>query len=235
MSKQFLAILAAIVIVFAGIVIFSGKKDNGNGAKSSSTTLTQHFTGNEKASVTLTEYGDYQCPFCEQYEPTVEQVVETNKDKIRFQFRNFPLVNLHQNAFAAARAAEAAGLQGKFWEMHTLLYQVSNWQVWTQASSPNTYFNQYAQQLGLDVTKFKADFASDKVNNLINADIAEGNKLGITGTPTFFLDGKQVQISNSVDSFQKVIDAELAKKAPKTSASTPSQQTQTAPATTNPY
>lgn len=224
MSKQFVAILVAIVVIFAGIIIFTGNNSNdgSKGSKSSSKTLTQHYTGNLNANVTLTEYGDYQCPFCQQYEPTIEQVLAANKDKIRFQFRNFPLTSLHQNAFAAARAAEAAGLQGKFWEMHDALYEQSNWQVWTQSSSPEAQFNDIAKQIGLNVEQFKSDFASSKVNDLINADMAEGNRLGITGTPAFFLDGKEVQISNSVDSFQKVIDAELAKKGQATGSTQPS-------------
>lgn len=228
MSKQFLAVLAAIILIFAGIVIFTGKKSEApSTSKSSSNAVTQHYTGNKDAAVTLTEYGDYQCPYCQQYEPTVEQVIEANKDKIRFQFRNFPLVSLHQNAFAAARAAEAADLQGKFWEMHNLLYQTGNWQVWTNSSSPSNNFNQYAQQLGLNTEKFKKDFVSDTVNARINADMAAGNKLGITGTPTFFLNGKQVQIANDVAAFQKVIDAELAKHPAKSSA-TSSNTTTTA-------
>ena len=224
MSKQFLAILAAIILIFAGIVIVSGKKDaKNNGGKSSGSQLSQHYTGNLKSNVTLTEYGDFQCPYCEQYEQTVEQVRQAYNDTVRFQFRNFPLTNLHQNAFAAARAAEAAGLQNKYWEMHDALYQPSNWQVWTQSTTPSTQFNQIAQQIGLNVDKFKTDFASDNVNSTINADMAEGGKLGITGTPTFFLDGKQVQIPNDLASFKKVIDAELGKKAPKTTTTTQSQ------------
>src|SRR5438445_5809541 len=116
MSKQFLAIIAAIVILFAGAVIVSSHKSNSNSSSKSSGAATEHFTGNPQSNVTLTEYGDYECPYCEQYSTTVQQVVAINKDKIRFQFRNFPLIGIHQNAFAAARAAEAADQQGKFWE-----------------------------------------------------------------------------------------------------------------------
>jgi protein-disulfide isomerase len=232
MSKQFLAVLAAIVLVFVGIVAFSGSKDNSsNKSSSTSSTLTEHVTGNTSSSVTLVEYGDYQCPFCQQYYQTVKQVVDTNKDKIKFQFRNFPLNNVHQNAFAAARAAEAAGMQNKYWEMHDMLYETVNWQIWTRQGSPQASFEAYAQQLGLNLTQFKTDFASEKTNNLINADMAEGNRLGITGTPTFFLDGKQIQVANDPQAFQKILDAEIAKKAPKTTSTAPAGSTQAAEAT----
>jgi protein-disulfide isomerase len=147
-----------------------------------------------------------------------------------FQFRNFPLVSIHQNAFAGARAAEAASLQGKFWQMHDLLYEENEQYystneapgTWVGASDPTTYFDQYAQELGLNVAQFKTDYASDKVNNLINADMAEGNKLNIQGTPTFFLDGKQIQVGESAAAFQQVINAAIAQKTKSGSAASTS-------------
>ncbi len=210
MSKQFWAVIAIIVVVFVGIFAFSGKSNNKSG--NSAATLTQHIEGNGSSGVTLVEYGDYECPFCEAYYPTVKVAVAEFNDKIHFQFRNFPLVNIHPNAFAGARAAEAAGLQGKFWEMHDALYVSSNWQVWSTAKDPTPYFAQFAAGLGLNVNQFKTDFASTKVDDLVNADLNEGYKLNIQGTPTFFIDGKQVQIANSLPAFEKVINAEVAKK-----------------------
>lgn len=224
MSKQFLAVIAAVVLIFVAIFAFSGNKSSNTSNKNSSKAApTQHITGQGKSGVTLVEYGDYQCPYCEQYYPTVKQAVTEFSDQIHFQFRNFPLVNAHQNAFAGARAAEAAALQNKFWEMHDTLYEPSNWQQWTVSNGPSTYFEQYAKQLGLNVTQFKADYASGKINDTINADMAEGNKLGVSGTPSFFLDGKQVQINNDITSFEKVINAEIAKKAPATTAPSSTQ------------
>jgi protein-disulfide isomerase len=218
MSKQFWGILAAIVVIFAAFFAFNGNKSDGSSSgKSSSSAATQHVEGNGKTGVTLVEYGDYQCPYCEQYYSIVKQVQAQYNDQIYFQFRNYPLTNLHPNAFAAARAAEAASQQNKFWEMHDTLYEPANWQVWTAASDPTKYFNQYAQQLGINVTQFKTDFASTKVNNLVNADMAAGNKLGITGTPSFYIDGKHVDVGASPDAFSKVILAEIAKKAGSTS------------------
>jgi protein-disulfide isomerase len=128
------------------------------------------------------------------------------------------LTSLHPNAFAGARAAEAAALQNKFWQMHDTLYdnQDPNGKSgWVASSDPlNDYFVNFAKQIGLNVDQFKTDFASDKVNAIVNADLGEANKLGLTGTPTFFLDGKQVQVNNTVADFQKVLNAEIQKKDP---------------------
>jgi protein-disulfide isomerase len=218
MSKGFLGVIVLVILAFAGIFALSGNKANAPSNNSKNGTLTQHIEGQGKSGVTLVEYGDYQCPFCGQYYPTVKQVQTQFNNQIYFQFRNFPLVNLHQNAFAAARAAEAAAMQNKFWEMHDALYESQT--QWSKLSDAVPYFNQLAQQLGLDITKFKADYASGKVNNLINADVAEGTKLNIQGTPTFFLDGKVLNSNDLVDSssqpsasaFAKLINAEIAKK-----------------------
>ncbi|MEK7059627.1 MAG: thioredoxin domain-containing protein [Patescibacteria group bacterium] len=217
MSKQFLAVLAAIIIAFVGIFMLTadnGKTDSkSSNGKSSGSSLSQNVQGKGTSGVTLVEYGDYQCPYCQQYYPTVKLIRAEFGDQIKFQFRNFPLVNIHQNAFAASRAAEAAALQGKFWEMHDALYETSNWQVWTAAKDPTSDFKQYAKQLGLNASKFTSDFASSKVNDTINADTAEGTKLGITGTPTFFINGKKVEVTNNISDFQKEIKAAIANKA----------------------
>lgn len=228
MSIRFLGVIVVIILIFVGVFALTGSKSqpgSGKGGSSNPGTLTEHVKGNGTTGVTLVEYGDYECPYCGDYFPTIEQVVAFYGDKIKFQFRNFPLASIHANAFAAARAAEAAGLQNKFWEMNALLYQNQN--QWKNAGDPESIYVQYAQQIRLNITQFKADYSSEKVNNLINADEAEGNKLNIQGTPTFFLDGKQIQVGNNVSDFKKLIDAEIAKKAGAGSAATPSNAGQT--------
>lgn len=231
MSKQFWAVIVIIVLVLIGVFSFTGSKSNtGNTSK---TSPTQHVEGQGKANVTLIEYGDYECPFCGQYYPTVKQVVQQYDSLIHFQFRNFPLTSLHPNAFAGARAAEAASLQGKFWQMHDTLYEnqdPSGKSGWVASSDPlNQYFVTFAQQIGLNVNQFKSDFASDKVNAIVNADLGEANKLGLNGTPSFYLDGKQVQISNTIQDFQKVLNAEIKKKDP--NATLPTDATDTSSST----
>src|SRR5580704_8427463 len=144
MSKQFLAVIVVIILAFIGVFVVSSNKTSNTTAKSgSASTLTEHVEGQGSTGVKLVEYGDYECPFCEEYYPTVKAVEAEFNSQITFQFRNFPLVSIHPNAFAGARAAEAADQQGKFWQMHDTLYDNSNWQVWSTASDPTPYFYQY--------------------------------------------------------------------------------------------
>jgi protein-disulfide isomerase len=206
MDKRFWGIIGVIILIFGAIVIINNKSNSGSTASPS-----HHVEGSNKKNVVLLEYGDYQCPACESYYPVVKQVAEKYKDDIQFQFRNLPLTQIHQNAFVGARAAEAAALQNKFWEMHDLLYD--NQSMWSESSDPTSYFYKYATELGLNVDQFKKDYASSKVNDTINADIAAFKKTGATeATPTFFLDGKKIETTASVDSFAKQIDAEIANK-----------------------
>ena len=214
-DKRLIAILAAIVVLFAGIYALTSNKDsaqNSNG--SSKSEPTSHVKGQGAKNVTLTEYGDFQCSVCFAYYPIVEQVVEKYKSDIKFQFRHLPLVEIHTNAFSASRAAEAAGMQGKFWEMYDQLYDNNNWQQWTRAQRPKTFFDNYARSIGLDMQKFNTDYASEAANDAINADISKFEETKLQkSTPTFFINGKHVpnsQLSGqngpSVEMFSKVID-----------------------------
>jgi protein-disulfide isomerase len=215
MDKRFWAIVAAILVIFVGIIVVNNKKSSDTGSKSSSSNPTQHFTGNLTSKIQFQEYGDFQCPVCENYFQVVQQVQQKYSDSVRFQFSNLPLLQIHPNAFAAARAAEAAANQGKFWEMHDALYDAQNWQQWTASSNVLPYFKAYAASLKLDEAKFTKDFGSSTVNNRINADISAFKKTGQPeSTPSFFINGKYYANSNfidatgapSVDAFSKVID-----------------------------
>lgn len=215
MSNRFFISLLVVIAVIIGAFTLTK-----NGSKSGNTTQpSNHTQGN--GQVVLVEYGDYQCPACYQYEPLVKQVREKYKDRLTFQFRNFPITSKHPNAFAAARAAEAAAKQGKFWEMHDMLYERSHQQgpqglaesEWASSSNPSSFFETYAKQLGLNVDQFKMDFASKEVNDTVNADMTEAGKVPVNGTPTFVLDGKKVDPTpGSVEEFSKVIDEALNKK-----------------------
>lgn len=201
MDRRFLGILAAIIVIF--IVIFavtqnSSSNSSINGGSSSKTQATNHVEGQGSSGVKLVEYGDYECPICEAYYQPLKVAVTPLLPQIYFQFRNLPLTQIHQNAFAAARAAEAAGMQNKYWQMHDLLYQNQN--SWVSLGDPQTTFDQYARQLGLNVTKFNADYASSQANSAINADLAAFAKTGKEqATPTFFLDGKYLDNSKLSD------------------------------------
>lgn len=220
MDKRFWAVIGIIVLVFGGMVFASSQKKD-----TVVTGTTSHYAGNLKSTVTLTEYGDYQCPACSKFYPVAKEVKAKYADKVRFQFRNLPLTSLHPNAFAGARAAEAADLQGKFWEMHDLLYENQDpygRTGWVADKDPLTnYFVKYATQLKLNTTQFKKDFASTAVNNRINADLdafkATGEQMS---TPSYFINGKLVSSSKlvdgngapSLDSFSKVLEDALAGK-----------------------
>lgn len=223
MDRRFLAILTALILIFVGIFIFSKNSSDqktDSGSSPTSVQATNHVKGGNAKNVTLMEYGDYECAVCELYEPIVKQVFQANSANMQLQFRNLPLISVHKNAFAAARAAEAASLQNKFWEMHDLLYEPSNWNNWTTANAPRSLFDSYAQSLGLDMTKFRSDFESSYVNDLINSDLAEFKKTGRqSATPTFFLNGQFVELSKltdennrpSVAKFQALLDEQFAK------------------------
>jgi protein-disulfide isomerase len=226
MSKQFLAVIAAVIIIFIGIFAVANHKSSKSGSGDTKAT-TSHVEGQGSDGIKLVEYGDYECPYCGEYYSTVKEVQAEYNTQMTFQFVNFPLESIHPNAFAGARAAEAANLQGKFWQMHDLLYEEnqvyynSNEQeaTWVGASTPLTYFDAYAKQLGLNVTKFNTAYNSDKVNDLINNDLDKGNNLNVQATPTFYLDGKKVSPVNSLSAFQSLINAAIKQKA--AAASTP--------------
>lgn len=166
---------------------------------------TDHIRGATGAKVTLVEFGDFQCPACAAYEPLVRQVLADNKDSLQVVFRHFPLTQIHQNALLAARASEAAGLQGKFWEMHDMLYDYQK--SWSGLLNAREIFVSYAATLGLDVAQFSADMDSSVVEEKILAEYREGTKLGVGGTPTFFINGKMIESPSSLEEFDALIKA----------------------------
>ena len=220
MDKRFLGILAGVAVVFIGIFAISQHSSNKGASDSTNTAPTNHVEGQGAAKVTLTEYGDYECPICEEYYQPLKQVEAQLSSQIYFQFRNLPLTSIHPNAFAGARAAEAASLQGKFWQMHDTLYD--NQTAWANSTNPKPYFDTYAKTLGLNVSQFDSDCAGSQVNNSINADLAAFAKTGEQeATPSIFLDGKFVQYSSMTDSnglpdatkILALLEAEIASKA----------------------
>ncbi len=155
--------------------------------------------GNPDAPVTLTVFTDFECPYCKQFAPMLDQVHERNKDTTRIVFKNMPL-RFHKFADPAARAALAAGAQGKFWEMHDILFAVPelNDQAIVDA----------ATKLGLDMARFNQDMNSPAVRQQINKDLQAAQEAGVTGTPTIFVNGKRVK-NRSMEGFQAMIDQEL--------------------------
>lgn len=208
MSRNAWIIFAVICVAVLGGLVALSQKDKVDvsgvdhtkiqAASANSGNIADHVFGKTDSKVVLIEYGDFQCPFCGDAYPQVKDITDTYKDKITFIFRNYPLATMHPNAKAAAAAAEAAGLQGKYWEMHDKLYKSQS--DWSSLSTDKRtdMFVTYAKEIGVkDLDKFKTDMAGNNVNKKINFDLALGNKVGITGTPTFFLDGKKVSDSVS--------------------------------------
>lgn len=192
-----MAILAGIAVILVGIFMFT-KGGGEDGGTKSSAEPTNHIIGEGQAGVTFVEYGDFQCPICAIYYSPLKQAVGQLEKEIFFQFRNLPLVSIHQNAFAAARAAEAADKQGKFWQMHAKLYE--NQTAWSGASNALNSFKTYAREISLDMAKFERDYASDEINDLINADLDEFEKTGQKQqTPTFFINGQYIENSELSD------------------------------------
>ena len=214
MDKRFLLILAACAVLLGGLFVFTKDKSSTSSSSGNKSRLSNHVYGEGKSGVKLLEYGDFQCPACGAYFPIVKEVKEKYKDQIYFQFRHFPLSQIHPNARAASRSAEAAGKQGKFWEMHDMLYETQS--SWEGSSAAVAIFESYAKQIGLNIQKYKTDFASSEVNEIINADFAEGQKLGVEGTPTFYLEGKEItEKPQDIEGFSKLIDQAIANKAKK--------------------
>jgi protein-disulfide isomerase len=159
--------------------------------------------GSKSAKVTIVEWADFQCPFCVRVNPTLEQIAKEYGDKVRFVFKHLPL-SMHAKARAAHTASEAAHRQGKFWEMHDRIFAKP------RDLSPETYLR-YAKEMGLDIDQYNSDLASSSVRKLIDSDLDVARKLGVSGTPSFFVNGRFLSGAQPYASFASVIDRELAK------------------------
>jgi len=153
-----------------------------------------HTLGSPNAPARLEEFGDFQCPPCGLFHPILQQMHNEFGDKLQITFREFPLYPNHQHSVVAASAAEAAGLQGKFWEMHDLLYEHQN--DWKDKFDVRPIFEGYAKQIGLDVDRWKQDSVSEQVARRITSDGNRGHSMGVKGTPTVFLNGREVAFEN---------------------------------------
>jgi protein-disulfide isomerase len=141
-----------------------------------------HVRGPTEAPVTLVEYGDYQCPTCQAAHQEVEQLLGVHGGQVRFVFRHFPLMSMHERALPAAMAAEAAGRQGKFWEMHGKLFE-------SRGQLADADLRDYANDIGLDLARFDADRTDEQIERAIREQRLQGARSGVNGTPTFFVNG----------------------------------------------
>lgn len=204
------------IIVFVGAALLLGKTSSSNNSnqspKADASLLVRknsHMTASESAKVTVVEFGDYQCPACKAAYPITKEMLRDYGSKVDFVFRNFPL-SQHQNAQIAAEAAEAAGAQGKFWEMHDRLYETQD--IWAESSTPLDIFIKYAGELGLNTDKFKSDVEKNAYSSIINSDQNDGLGLGINSTPTFFVNGKKIEGVPAYSDLKAPIDSALSSK-----------------------
>jgi protein-disulfide isomerase len=224
------SMLAALFVVACGGGTNKNAGGNGNITQNKNTGQTiqanapagatpPNMLGSPTASVTLEEFADFQCPSCGDKHPVMKQIQSMYGSRIKFIFRSFPLP-MHDKAYDAAVAAEAAGIQGKFWDMHNQLY--TNQKAWSNDPNYKQAFADYAQKIGLDVDKFKDDMAGLQTKNRVEEDLKRGRAVNINQTPTLFINGKAVPYPEmTVDGIRAVIDAEMQAAAPNKPAATP--------------
>jgi protein-disulfide isomerase len=193
-----LVLVVLLIGAGAGTALFFWKERTAKASavKQSSATVAQkpgaepaHIRGATNAPVKIEEFGDFQCPSCAALSPALSQAEQKYHGKVCVIFRHFPLAN-HKNAEAAARAAEAAGFQRRFWEMHDFLY--GSQLVWTRAVDPRELFYQFAKAIGVDLERFKLDMESEQGKLRIRADQERASSLGVTRTPAIFIDGERL-------------------------------------------
>lgn len=203
-------VLAAIVVIVAGMVWIGNLQDHANDPQVLTVPVSDSdwYEGGKDATVTLVEYSDFQCPACGAYFPVVKSLSQNYGDKLKIVYRNYPLTQLHSNAQLAAQAAEAAGIQGRFFDMHDVLF--STQKDWSALADPTDFFVTYATQLGLNVEQFKTDLTSSAVKDAIAQDVRGGDSANVNSTPTFFLNGVQITSNpQGLAPFMTLIDAEL--------------------------
>jgi protein-disulfide isomerase len=211
-SRESKILTAILVVVVGGMIalfaIANKPADTGPAPVGDKTKIIRDSSHKEgSGSVQLVEFGDFQCPACGAAEPNVEKIMKDYDGKVTFYFRNFPLDTIHKNARIGAEAAEAAGAQGKYFQMHDKLYQSQK--DWSEDADPTDKLVGYAQGLGLDTDKFKKALSDEQYKPVIDQDVADGTALNINATPTFFINGKQLSGGFDYDSLKKAVDAAL--------------------------
>ena len=188
-------------------------KPAGTPANAPSGATPPNMSGSPTALVTVEEFADFQCPTCATTHPMVSEIKSVYGNRIKFIFRDFPLnIPAHDKSYEAAVAAEAAGMQGKFWDMQNLLF--TNQQQWTANPGYKQIWTEYAQKLGLDVAKFQSDMAGLAAKSRVDEDIKRGKALNVNSTPTIFVNGTSVDVKDfNVNGLKFIVDSELKKVA----------------------
>lgn len=207
--KKRIILWSGVALVLLGSVwglmkLSEGTPDNGNNTPIITTAVSEDdiVLGNKDSKVILVEYSDFQCPACKAYQPLVKQLLKEKGDKFLFVYRHFPLPQ-HLQAKPASYAAEAAGKQGKFWEMHDMIFEKQT--DWAGKKDADEIFTQYAKNLGLDMARFESDSASSAIRDKVANQYKSGIANSVNATPTFFLNGKKI-LPKSYEDLVKMID-----------------------------
>jgi len=183
-----------------------------------------NMLGSAAATVTVEEFADFQCGTCAAVHPKLKEINSLYSGRIKYVYRNFPLTQIHKNAYQAAIAVEAAGAQGKFWAMQDQLF--NNQQAWANSADAPKKFEEYAQKIGLDAAKFQMDMAGLPAKNRVDADLQRGLALGIGGTPTIYINGNKLAFEQmDVNQMRQIIEAELQKASSQPQPNQPAIQT----------
>ncbi|MFH1286912.1 MAG: thioredoxin domain-containing protein [Candidatus Magasanikbacteria bacterium] len=198
------AVIAVVVVVIIMVKITADPGGGEYNATVAEVVETDWVRGGESPKVTLIEYSDFECSACASYQRIFSQVFKDFGDDVRLVYRHFPLRGIHEHAFSAAQAAEAAGIQGKFWEMHDILY--SNQTAWVNASEPKDLFVEYAERIGLDTDQFLKDFDLEEVAKGIEENEQQAQEQNFSGTPTIFLNGTQVKNIETYEDLKALVE-----------------------------
>lgn len=212
-AKILLSVAFITLLLLGGAIFFLGKSSPSSepSPKADSKILLKEDSfkiATDSAKVTIVEFSDFQCPACKSVQPTLGQILKDYQGKVNFYYRHFPLPQ-HKNAVPAALAAEAAGEQGKFWEMANIIFtQQENWE---SKSSPQDLFSAYSKELNLNEEQFKKDLENNKFTQKIERDKNDAVSLGVNSTPTFYINGEKMAGALSYNEFKLIIDKEIGK------------------------
>jgi protein-disulfide isomerase len=211
-TKPILVIVIAIALAASAAAYLSrgsdAKSNPSEAAGSAPPPGGGRIQGPTNAPVTLVEFADYQCPMCKHYSPMIAELLKRYPEKVRFEFHYYPLIQIHRYAMSAALAAEAAGEQGKYWEMHDILFDYQ--ERWANSNNAESEFLTYAVQLGLNSNKFMQDMRAPDIQSRILQDVTRANAAKVQGTPTIFVNGQRIEpLPQTVDALVRVVDDRL--------------------------
>jgi len=206
MSKTW-KIWTVVTVAVVGLIILLSYLGGGQSTVSFTITAEDHVRGSSQPQVVLLEFGDFQCVACSAYHPLLKQIVGEFGDRLAMVYRHFPLNQIHPNADLAARASEAAGRQGRFWEMHDLLLERQT--EWSDSQQARAIFMQYATNLRLNIDQFNRDLDDSTLRQQVADNYSEGFRSGVNSTPTFFLNGEKINNPRSLEEFKNAINQAL--------------------------